>query len=148
MRPRGELGVGRRLSIAAFQRCQALPARLGVAQRRWQRGNVVLGPFPATTDMKVFVAGATGFIAGATCRALVAAGHEVTGLARTPEEARTLESDRVRAIVGTLDDPDTYLRAAGRPEAVIHLAATWIRGQETIEKAQSVGTRMLEWTRA
>jgi len=97
--------------------------------------------------MKVFVAGATGFIGRATCRALVAAGHQVTGLARTRDKALALESDRVRAIVGTLDDPGSYLGAAGRPEVVVHLAAAWISGQETIEKAQSVGARILEWTR-
>jgi nucleoside-diphosphate-sugar epimerase len=97
--------------------------------------------------MKVFVAGATGFIGRATCRALTAAGHEVTGLARTPGKARELESDRVRAIVGTLDDPDSYHRAAGRPEAVVHMAATWFSGPETIEQAQSIGARILEWTR-
>ena len=97
--------------------------------------------------MRVFVAGATGFIGRATCRALAAAGHEVTGLARTRDKALALESDRVRAIVGTLDDPDSYLGAAGRPEVVVHLAATWISGRETIEKAQSVGARILEWTR-
>src|SRR6266850_3632751 len=97
--------------------------------------------------MRVLVAGATGFIGRATCRALAATGHEVTGLARTRDKALALESDRVRAIVGTLDDPDSYLAAAGHPEVVVHLAATWISGRETIEKAQSVGARILEWTR-
>ena len=87
--------------------------------------------------MKVFVSGATGFIGRATCRALAAVGHEVTGLARTRDKARALESDWVRAIVGTLDDPDSYLGAAGRPEVVVHLAATWISGQETIEGGAS-----------
>jgi len=97
--------------------------------------------------MKVFVAGATGFIGGATCRALVAAGHQVTGLARTPEKARALGSDRVRAIVGTLDVPDSYTGPADRPDAVVHTAATWFTGPETIEQAQAIGARILEWTR-
>jgi nucleoside-diphosphate-sugar epimerase len=97
--------------------------------------------------MQVFVAGATGLLGRATCRALAAAGHEVTGLARTGDKAHALESESVRAIVGTLDDPDSYLEAAGRPEVVVHLAAAWMSGRETIEKAQSIGARILEWTR-
>ena len=101
----------------------------------------------ARLGMKVFVAGATGFLGTATCRALAAAGHEVTGLARTRDKAHALENESVRAVVGTLDDPDSYLEAAGRPEVVVHLAAAWMSGRETIEKAQSAGARILEWTR-
>lgn len=97
--------------------------------------------------MRVFVAGATGFIGRATCRALAAAGHEVAGLTRSPEKARDLAGDGVRAVAGTLDDPASYLQEAGRPEAVIHLAATWFSGAETVEEARSIGRRILEWTR-
>ena len=42
--------------------------------------------------MKVAVTGATGVIGTAAVRALVAAGHDVVGLARTPEKAARLET--------------------------------------------------------
>ena len=64
--------------------------------------------------MRVFVAGATGFLGRATCRALVAAGHHVVGLARDEAKAGALEQQGVRAIVGTLDDPATFLAQADR----------------------------------
>lgn len=97
--------------------------------------------------MRVFVAGATGFIGRATCRALAAAGHEVWGLARSAEKARALAEDRVRPVLGTLDTPLSYLQSAGQPEAVVHLAATWFTGLETIEQARGIAARILEWTR-
>jgi uncharacterized protein YbjT (DUF2867 family) len=85
--------------------------------------------------MKVFVSGATGFIGRATCRALIGAGHEVLALARDAGKARALETDGVRTLVGTLDDSATFVKQAGRPEAIVHLAATWFDGLETIERS-------------
>jgi nucleoside-diphosphate-sugar epimerase len=98
--------------------------------------------------MKVFVAGATGFIGGATCRALAAAGHEVTGLARSREKALSLEEMGARVILGDLDDPAGFRRAAGTPEVVMHFAATWFDGRDTIAEAEAIGRRILSWTRA
>lgn len=97
--------------------------------------------------MKVFVAGATGFIGRTTCRALIDAGHEVRGMARDAGKARALEADGVRAIVGTLDEPATFVEQAGHPDAIVHLAATWFDGPETIEQAHRIGVRILGWTR-
>jgi uncharacterized protein YbjT (DUF2867 family) len=96
--------------------------------------------------MRVFVAGATGFIGRATCRALVAAGHEVRGLARDPEKAARLASDGTRPVIGSLDEPESFLKAAGRPEVIVHLAATWFDGRETIEQALGIGERIKAWT--
>ena len=42
--------------------------------------------------MKVFCTGASGYIGGSVAAHLVAAGHQVTGLVRSPEKA-----DAVRA---------------------------------------------------
>jgi uncharacterized protein YbjT (DUF2867 family) len=41
-------------------------------------------------SMKYFVTGATGFIGGRVTRQLLAAGHEVVTLARTPSKAQEL----------------------------------------------------------
>jgi nucleoside-diphosphate-sugar epimerase len=98
--------------------------------------------------MQVFVAGATGFIGRSTCRSLAEAGHQVIGLARDEAKARALEKQGVRAIVGTLDDPGSFLAQAGRPEAIVHVAATWFEGPETIEQARRIGGRILGWTRS
>jgi nucleoside-diphosphate-sugar epimerase len=98
--------------------------------------------------VRIFVAGATGFIGTAACRSLVAAGHEVTGLARSAEKGRALERAGVRVVVGDLDNPAGYRPEAGRPEVVMHFAATWFDGRDTIAEAQAIGRRILEWTRS
>lgn len=54
--------------------------------------------------MKVAVTGATGVVGAAAVRAFVAAGHDVVGLARTPEKARALELMGARAVQGDLSD--------------------------------------------
>lgn len=54
--------------------------------------------------MKVAVVGATGVIGTSAVRALIAAGHDVSALARTPESAASLESRGVTAVLGDLFD--------------------------------------------
>jgi nucleoside-diphosphate-sugar epimerase len=53
---------------------------------------------------------------------LLAAGHEVTGMTRTPETARRLEAAGVRPVVVDVFDADTLKRAVidAQPEIVIH----------------------------
>ena len=97
--------------------------------------------------MHVFVAGATGFIGNATCRALVKAGHEVAGLATSEEKAARLKSQGVRPIVGNLEDATSFVKEAGRPEALIHLAAPRFAGRETLEESERIGSLLLGWTR-
>lgn len=96
--------------------------------------------------MRVFVAGATGFIGRAACRALVAARHEVRGLARDRDKAALLEREGALPVIGNLDEPASFLKAADRPEAIVHLAATWFQGRETIDQARAIGGRIREWT--
>ena len=90
--------------------------------------------------MQVFVAGATGFIGNATCRALVKAGHEVTGLARSSEKAARLKSQGLRPVVGNLEEASSFVKEAGRPEALIHLAAPRFAGRETLEESERIGS--------
>lgn len=72
--------------------------------------------------MKVFLTGATGYIGSAVAERLLAAGHEVLGLARSDQAAVALE---VRGLIphrGDLSDPDSLYVAAREADGVIQLA--------------------------
>ena len=72
--------------------------------------------------MKVFVAGATGAIGKQLIPQLVAAGHEVTGMIRSPEKADALRALGAKAAVADGLDRAAVREAVLRaePEAVIH----------------------------
>ena len=72
--------------------------------------------------MRVFVTGASGWIGSATVDELLAAGHEVTGLARSDASAAALEAKGARVRRGDLDDLASIRAGAQAAEAVIHLA--------------------------
>lgn len=72
--------------------------------------------------MRVFVTGASGWIGSATVDELLAAGHEVTGLARSDPSAAALQAKGVHVLRGDLDDLASIRAGAGAAEAVIHLA--------------------------
>ncbi|MFJ4920334.1 SDR family oxidoreductase [Streptomyces sp. NPDC088725] len=72
--------------------------------------------------MRVFVTGASGWIGSAAVDELLAAGHEVTGLARSDASTAALEAKGARVRRGDLDDLDGIRAGAEAAEAVIHLA--------------------------
>ncbi|MBC8103468.1 MAG: SDR family oxidoreductase [Cytophagales bacterium] len=72
--------------------------------------------------MQVFITGGTGFIGSAIIRDLVAAGHAVTGLARTSESAAKLTAAGAKARRGELTDPVGLQAAVADADAVIHCA--------------------------
>src|SRR4051812_40896890 len=72
--------------------------------------------------MHVFVTGASGWVASAVVPELLAAGHTVSGLARSDASAATVEKLGVDVVRGTLDDLDVLRAAAERAAGVIHLA--------------------------
>lgn len=72
--------------------------------------------------MRVFVTGASGWIGSAAVDELLAAGHEVTGLARSEASATALTAKGVHVRRGDLDDLGSIRAGAEAAEAVLHLA--------------------------
>jgi nucleoside-diphosphate-sugar epimerase len=72
--------------------------------------------------MHVFVTGASGWVGRGLVPELTAAGHKVTGLARSAAAARSLQAMGAEAHPGSLDDLDALRDAAASADGVVHLA--------------------------
>jgi nucleoside-diphosphate-sugar epimerase len=72
--------------------------------------------------MKVFVAGATGALGRALVPQLVAAGHEVTGMTRSPAKQDAVRALGAQPAVADALEPDAVAEAVARaaPEVIVH----------------------------
>lgn len=72
--------------------------------------------------MRVFVTGGTGHIGSHIIPELVAAGHEVTGLARSDKSAATVSALGAKVRRGDISDLDGLKAATAESDGVIHVA--------------------------
>jgi nucleoside-diphosphate-sugar epimerase len=72
--------------------------------------------------MKVFVAGATGALGQQLVPQLVARGHEVVGMTRSPEKQDLVRSLGARPVVADALDPEAVAQAVGEaePDVIVH----------------------------
>lgn len=70
--------------------------------------------------MRFFLTGATGYIGGTVAQSLLAAGHQVVGLARSDKSAERLTTVGVTAYRGDLKDLESLKIGAAAAEGVIH----------------------------
>ncbi len=103
--------------------------------------------------MRVLVTGGTGFVGSHAVMALLADGHEVRLLVRTPSKVeptlRALgagadELARVEAVVGDLEQPDTVAPAVTGMDAVVHAASVYsldVREADRIARVNGQGTQ-------
>jgi nucleoside-diphosphate-sugar epimerase len=75
--------------------------------------------------MRVFLTGATGYIGSAVADRLRAAGHELTGLARSDAAADRLTAAGIQPVRGDFSEPKSVASAARSADGVISLATTY-----------------------
>ena len=78
--------------------------------------------------MNVFVTGAAGFIGGSIATGLIRAGHKVTGLVRSQDQADELRALGITPVIGTLDNSVLLAEQARAADAVINAASSDHRG--------------------
>lgn len=104
--------------------------------------------------MRVFLAGATGAIGRQLVPMLLADGHRVTGMTRSPERAKALAAAGVEPVIADALDAQAVLGAvdAARADAVIHQLTSIpprldprkiIRDFEMTDRLRTEGTRHL-----
>lgn len=99
--------------------------------------------------MRVLLIGATGVLGREAAPRLLAAGHRVTGLARTEERAAAVRGLGIEPVIGDLLDADSLAKALDGREAVLNVATRiptgmrLVRGMAENDRVRSEGSRNL-----
>jgi len=72
--------------------------------------------------LKIFITGASGYNGGALAAALLAAGHWVSGLARSLDTAAALDKLGIAPLRGTLDDAEVLAEATRAADVTVNAA--------------------------
>lgn len=72
--------------------------------------------------MRIFMTGATGYIGGSVAAALIARGHQVSGLVRSDQRAEEAKAQGIEPVLGSLDDDEILAGAAAAADVVINTA--------------------------
>jgi nucleoside-diphosphate-sugar epimerase len=94
--------------------------------------------------MRYFITGATGFIGGHVARQLLAAGHSVVALARTPAKAQALADAGAEVVAGDITDRASLVDPMRGCDGVFHIAAWYEVGAKDTSRAATInidGTR-------
>ncbi len=93
--------------------------------------------------MHYFVTGATGFVGGYVTSQLLAAGHEVTALVRTRDDARDIAAYGVRPHIGSVTDKEGMRSGVRGVDGVLHSAGHRLAfsDRKTMEAVNVLGSR-------
>lgn len=92
--------------------------------------------------MKVFVTGATGFVGSAVSKALLAAGHDVSGLCTSDEKAVLLREAGMMPVVGDMRDASIVGPAAAAADTTVICTYLRTKGRFTSSKLRDVDTAL------
>jgi nucleoside-diphosphate-sugar epimerase len=93
--------------------------------------------------MHYFVTGATGFVGGYVASQLLAAGHDVTALVRTRDDARDIAAYGVRPHIGSVTDKEGMRSGVRGADGVFHSAGHRLAfsDRKTMEAVNVLGSR-------
>lgn len=72
--------------------------------------------------MKVFVTGASGFVGFGVAIGFRRAGHHVYGLIRSQKNERLLRMHEIEPVLGTIENRQSFMKAAERADVLVHCA--------------------------
>lgn len=84
--------------------------------------------------MKIFITGATGYIGFAVAKTFRRAGHQVIGLTRNNEKAILLAKEEIVPIIGSLQNPDEFIKVAEQCDIIIHAAVDYNNDTADLDK--------------
>lgn len=94
--------------------------------------------------MHVFITGATGYIGYPVALGFKNAGYNVVGLVRTQEGAKKLKAAGIKPLIGNLDTPESYEKAASKADILVHCAFDPSSGEQGIALDKKTITTLIK----